>query len=431
MMTLSGSPDLSQFPPFSALGEEALRYLQQRQRAAHFVAGDEICRAGQRGGFLAIIARGQVRLSGAQDRQRILQAGQSFGEGMLRYGVPSSFSASAESELLLWAVTRQDWLAAQELDRRSKPEPLVVQSQPVAQGSGWLRPGLVAVLFLITAFIILGPPLLRFTRSTLFDLALEAGRPDLAAKYLPYVADWLPDPSQSYDTLGYALYEQGRRAEALVALQQAVLLDDQSASAQNNYGVALLQQGRSQDAMAHLQQAVELDPGNASLYHNLGNAYLATGDLEAAADAYQQAFDLNPALADARSHWGGIAFSQGRTSEAQAAWEKVLASQPENFLALQGLGMLAVQQANPVQAIAYLEKAISLKPENAVTCFYLGLALEADRRPVQAAGFYRQALALSADPALTHLVLAQLNSIYRQNDTDILLIPRSALEKGR
>jgi len=422
MMHQSG-PDLRKIAPFSALPSTARRYLQSRMRSYGFNAGQAIIQYGKRGSFFAIIERGVVELLEANGGRRMLGPGQTFGEGMLRFGVQSAFAATAQTETTLWVIKRTDWVFANELppDRIDLHEKSTVEQEtslPIMRESTprvdqkrrriILWP-LTMLASLALVLIILYPELPLFVDQAATRMALNAGRPDLAERYLNLSRRWQPDSTQVFDSLGYSLYLQGKNAEALDAFQQAVTYDEMNASAQNNLGVMLLSQSDVESALEHFKAAVDLNPGDAKIYLNLGNAYLAVGELDSSANAYQRAFEIDPGLVDAKALWAGIMLEQGETAKAKQAWREVLELDADHSLSLRGLGVAAVKEGEPEQAVADLEKALSVDSQDVIAHFYLGIALEALEKPEEAAVEYAQVLSLSDNPAITELAQAFLS----------------------
>lgn len=438
-MTPSNAPDLGTIPPFAGLPGSARQYLQARLQKYDLPAGLTLVRPGQRGQFMAIIEQGQVALSGVQGGKQLLGIGESFGEGMMRYGVPSSFTAVTRSASCLWVIQRKDWVFAGELPpdplspaaqqppaptqkkqepgagTKARPARPADSSKPRRNRPAWRRLAWMAAILalLVAGALILSPELPRFASQEVTRRALQAGRPDLAQTYLETSQQWQPDQAALYDALGSALYQEGQQLPALDAFSKAVAQDAELASAQNNLGVLLLNQEQVQEALEHLQMAAELNPGNAAVYYNLGNAWLAAGDLEKAGAAYRRASELDVGQIDALAAWAGIALQQGQTEAARLAWEQVLAVRPDHFIALRGLGALTLLQGLPEQALPYLLAARIANPQDAANCFYLGMALEALGRPAEAAESFELALAYSDNPALSEMALAHLRGMQR------------------
>jgi tetratricopeptide (TPR) repeat protein len=87
-------------------------------------------------------------------------------------------------------------------------------------------------------------------------------------------------PEDARVDYGAFLFRQGRTAEALKTLQQAVRAAPRSARAHAELGRVLLHDGRTDEAVMHLEKAVELDPRASSVRLLLGRAYLQAGRVE-------------------------------------------------------------------------------------------------------------------------------------------------------
>lgn len=406
-MQAESIPELQHIDPFSRLPGEVRQYLQQRLRRVVISAKKHLVLHGEKGSFLAWIGRGQVELISPTGKSLALGAGQSFGIGLTYHGLPSADTLITRSEVVLWVILGADWQAA-----RSVP-PVASAPVPRRRSASTLRKALLSLALTGLAVLILGAAPLETTHSLVTRLALGAGRPDLAESYL-WLATYLqPENARIYDSLGYALYLQGKGEAALAVFERAVSMDAEDAAAQNNLGVALLQAAQADQAIAHIQKALELHPGSAQAYFNLGNAYLAAGDLQSAARQYRLASELDPGHLEARSMLAGILLNENRVEEARQAWQEVLEADPGQRLALRGLGVIAVSEGRPAEAVAYLEDALVSYPEDAVARFYLGLALRELGKSEQADVEFGAALAYSQDPVLSQLVKESLLATLR------------------
>jgi len=417
-------PDLSKHPFFSGLPEDTQRFLQTRLEKRQANAGQVILRPGEFGDFLALVQSGRIRLESMGGKEQVVESGEVFGEGMLRYGVPSSYTARAEQPTVLWLLPRGEWLEAVYQRRTtqpaaagglqskaagprpaptgffippdSSPEPeLGHHLAPLSPWSGLPGRFLLVLGVLCMAIAMLGSLLLPVLNQAVVGWANGANHADWALSYLELAPLWQPDTADLFDRLGCLRFQQGQVEAAIEAFERALALDENLASAHNNLGVALLAAGQSDAALPHLQQAVELDPSNAHLFYNLGNASLASGHLAEASLAYRRAFELDPWQEAARARWAEIAASQGQVEPASQVWQELLAANPHQPLANQGLGMLAIWQGQYARALPYLETARTADPGDPLTRLYLGMTLEALNRTQEAAGEYQQALALS------------------------------------
>jgi tetratricopeptide (TPR) repeat protein len=127
---------------------------------------------------------------------------------------------------------------------------------------------------------------------------------------------------------GQALRTQGRVEEALVAYDQALVLDPAAALAWYGKGNVLRDMTRYEEASTAYEHAVSLDPLSVSAWYGKGLALAALGERREALEAYEHAVRLNPRFA-----LGWVAQAQmlreiGRHQDALEAYEEALALDP-------------------------------------------------------------------------------------------------------
>lgn len=182
------------------------------------------------------------------------------------------------------------------------------------------------------------------------------------------------DPVISYN-LARALYEQGRRDEAVRLAEEAAqrrlefdearLLIAAAAVQRQDYDAAQRQldrlsnraqaigltiqgtiqlfKGQRDAALASFQLAMQLaqrDKSGAGPY-NVGLAYQQQGDLTNARAYYQQALGLNPQLAAAHHNLGTVFSAQGNTEAAFEAFHEGAWLDPTNSVFAEGLSTIA------------------------------------------------------------------------------------------
>ena len=159
-------------------------------------------------------------------------------------------------------------------------------------------------------------------------LALHAGRPDVAVPIAERAVAVLADSAAAHNLLGVAYRQNGRLADAIARLREAVNLDADFCDARINLGNALLDAGDPQAALPHYQKALALDPASASVHNNLGNLYRELRRPTDAIAAYQRALALDPNHARAEANVGNMLKDLGDTDAAIAAFRRSLAIAP-------------------------------------------------------------------------------------------------------
>jgi tetratricopeptide (TPR) repeat protein len=394
------TPTLRNIPPFAGLHKQSCEYLQTHLVRYDFAPGRSILSKGKRGSFFAIVGRGAVIIQEANGETKTLLTGAMFGEGMMRYGVPSSFSVRALTETSLWVIKRSDWLIAQSLPQPEKKKIAAPKQIKKTRNYRWLSALVILSIFIIAGSTILGSTLFNYTNDLVTKLAIDADRLDLAKEYLDIVIKIDPDSPQLYDALGFILYQENKKIESQVTFEKALNLDDSLASAQNNIGVIFLDEGEISKAINHLENAVELDPTSASTYLNLGNAFLKARDYQSALTSYQKSYELNPDLIQAKVLWASVALEIGQPSAAKEVWQDVLTVNPTNAISNRGLGVIAVLDKDFENALPYLQIASLLLPKDAITRFYLGVTWENLNNTDKAVAEYGAVLALSQNEEL-------------------------------
>ena len=81
----------------------------------------------------------------------------------------------------------------------------------------------------------------------------------------------------AWKTLGALLWAEGRKDDALAAMQTSARLMPQDAEARCNLGATLIKFERFDEAETHLQAALEIDPGCAAAHIHIGDGYQLQG----------------------------------------------------------------------------------------------------------------------------------------------------------
>lgn len=162
---------------------------------------------------------------------------------------------------------------------------------------------------------------------------------------------------------GRALFNAGRKAEALAAFKRAVDLDPEYSEAFNGLGHVLRDAGDIHGAEAAFRRAVEGLPAFVEARMNLGIVLLARGNAELALIEFSRVLDLCPGNSDAAVNAGSCLHMLRRYAEAHAMYEQAIASAVmPPVLAHRQLGKLLVEQGDTNGALDQQQRALALAP---------------------------------------------------------------------
>jgi serine/threonine-protein kinase len=217
-------------------------------------------------------------------------------------------------------------------------------------------------------------------------------------------------------TLGNALHEGKKPAEAVGYFRAALAVRPGTFSVYNNLGVALDDQGKQDEAIANYRKAIELDPKLALAHTNLGSALQDKGEVEEAIANYRKAIAIDPKFAKAHYSLGAALAMKGEVEEAIACLRKAIALDPKIAGAHYNLGNALKAKGQLEESIASYCKAIQLDPKLALAHSNLGNALKAQGKLEEAIAAYRKAIALDPKLANAHYNLG--NALYRKDEVD-------------
>ena len=125
-----------------------------------------------------------------------------------------------------------------------------------------------------------------------------------------------PGNVELLNSLGFALFQQGKSKEAVVALEKALAVDPKHWKAHNNMALAAIDIGEFEVAEAHYRESLAIKPQPA-IYNDLGFALERQGLTEEATDAYRKAIRLDPKAASAHYNLGASLVRTGEFVEAE------------------------------------------------------------------------------------------------------------------
>lgn len=197
----------------------------------------------------------------------------------------------------------------------------------------------------------------------------------------------LPDPKDMVEVMrglqqAHTLEVEGRTAEALPKLEDAVRRSPQSVEVHRRLGKALLRLDRTSDAIQTLTNAVQLDPTSAGILRALAEAYLQAKQFAKAIEHYELLLEL----------------------------------MPDDPTTLDQLGSALLEAGQVDQAINRLREALRIKPDSGEAMADLGAALLAKGAFDDAEKMLKKAASIPASEAQAHFLLARLAAQRKQNE---------------
>ncbi|MEP4487128.1 MAG: tetratricopeptide repeat protein [Halioglobus sp.] len=222
-----------------------------------------------------------------------------------------------------------------------------------------------------------------------------------------------PENVELLNSMGFALFQQGKSEEAVAALEKALAIDPKHWKAHNNMALAYIDLEELELAEAHYRDSLAIEPQPA-IYNDLGFV-LERQDLPfEATDMYRKALELDPGSAAAHYNLASSLARTGEFAEAEPHFRAVLQKGPSSK-AYTGLGFVLWQQDQLDEAISSLNQAIQTNPTNASAYDQLAAIYVQEGQLEEASATYRL-LIRNQPSANAYEKLAQLLS--RMGKTD-------------
>lgn len=227
-------------------------------------------------------------------------------------------------------------------------------------------------------------------------IAFHQGRFADAVAMISEAISQAPRIPEFHVNLGNALKRAGDLPAAIAAYDRAIGMRPGFAAAHGNRGLALLAMGSGDEALAALNQALALDPCLNYCHLPLARLFSAKGDFRRA----QPHFDL--ALADQRDPetWieaGKSALVTRHALQALDYYAGALRLDGSSYDALNGMGTALAMLGRLGEAIAAYERALRVDPQRVEAIENLATALKDGGQVDAALETFRKALALAPD----------------------------------
>jgi tetratricopeptide (TPR) repeat protein len=178
----------------------------------------------------------------------------------------------------------------------------------------------------------------------------------------------------------------------------------------------MLSNGKVADAIATLDQAVKAEPENALAHYYLGIARNQNGEFQRAEAELRESVRLNPFNNAAQLALAQIAVSKGDLDLLQSTAEQMMRLEPLSDRGFVYRGMVAIGRRNYAEAEAFLKRATEVAPNDALPYTRMGRLRELQNRPADAEKLYEEALAKDADA--TEAMQGLLGIYLRQKQPD-------------
>ena len=176
-----------------------------------------------------------------------------------------------------------------------------------------------------------------------------------------------PDFPEALCMGGYILADSGKREAAFEFYRRALGFKVDLPIAWSNLGKLLFEDGRYAEALDSIDAALGLTPKDADLWNSRSGALRKLGRLEESAAAACDALRLKPRFAEAALNLGTALLKLGRCDEALAAYEAAGDAQPGYGAAFNGKALALRALGRIVEARAAFEAAEALGNREAIS----------------------------------------------------------------
>ena len=135
----------------------------------------------------------------------------------------------------------------------------------------------------------------------------------------------------------------------------------------HNLGALLLTDGRHADALKYLHDALRVKPQAANIHSTLGAALLGLGDNRQALQSFLTSLEISPKNADAMCNAGIACQKLKAFNRARDYFYDALELSPKHGNSLINLGLLHLELRRDAIAVKYFDRALTLYPTSATT----------------------------------------------------------------
>jgi len=225
-----------------------------------------------------------------------------------------------------------------------------------------------------------------------------------------------PTPTRSalsYATEAEALYMRGDLQLALVAYDQAIMLDPSNLHYRIQVVRLLTLSGETDEATQIGKDLIQIDPDNARAWTVLGNAYDWSGRVADAIEACERAVQLDPAYAEGYACLAEAYVDDGQWQEANDTIQTALELDDHSVDVHRNYGYILETQGNWSGAIDEYKKAVEIRPNLAYIHVSIGQNYRALGSIDSAIQSFQRALEISPTDARANYELGWTYLIYQ------------------
>jgi len=220
------------------------------------------------------------------------------------------------------------------------------------------------------------------------------GRHAEAIEELDEALELDPNDAVAYTDRGFSRFQLGRHAEAIEDCDRALQLDPYATFGYLTRGMAKAELGRYVEAIADYDEVLLLEPNNLLAYRNRGHSRGKLGRDAEAIEDYDRVLQLNPNDVRALASRGTCKAKLGRHAEAIEDFDRALLLDPNDAFAYANRGANKGKLGRYAEAAEDYAKAVELDPDNVLLHLNLGLCKNTLGRYAEALDDFDRALQL-------------------------------------
>lgn len=204
-----------------------------------------------------------------------------------------------------------------------------------------------------------------------------------------------PQDFNANHLIGVLCFQQGRPAEALPFLDQAVACNPFAAEAWAHQGLVRHALGRRLEALKSLDRALSLKPDHVEALNWRGMILVDLGRPAEALDSLKDALARNPCHAEALNNQGMALKALGRIGQACASLKSAAAIEPGNIAIQFNLGVVLREMGYCHEAATVFRRVVDVAPNHVAAINNLALTLCECDRAQEAMDYFRYQAALT------------------------------------